>query len=121
MEKFLRLNFLSPVHLGKLKNPQYIFSSKSEICDDNARLYFNIEKNKITEFSYLMFGCPYFCSACSIMSIYALNHTLDEILSISDKEILELMQEVVPEEKERCVILPFKILKEAVLNVKHNS
>ena len=77
------------------------------------RLFIRVESDRITEATFLTFGCGAAIASSSITTEMIKGKTIEEALAISDREIAEALGGL-PPTKLHCSILSEKAIKAAV-------
>jgi len=111
-----------PKHLLPLiKNPKYFGRMNDPIasafikgpCGDEMEFYLLIENNIIKEVKFYSEGCPATILYGTATAEIAFRKSIDEVLSISPKQIAEIL-EGVPEDHSHCSILAVSTLHRAI-------
>ena len=107
-------HYKNPRHKGKLKNPDIIHKKVNMPCGDEITIYLNIKNNKVEEISFEGFGCVISQSSASILTDKILNKNVDDVLKISDDEVLDLIH--IPKEsiRRKCALLSLYAIREAI-------
>jgi nitrogen fixation NifU-like protein len=84
-------------------------------CGDSLTFYIKVEGNRITDISYLVFGCSASIATSSMTSVIAKGKSLEEALAISEEDIIEALNGL-PEHKTHCSNLGVSALRNAIYN-----
>lgn len=84
-------------------------------CGDSLTIYIKVVKGRISDISFLVFGCSASIASASMTTVLAKDKTLEEALAISDSDIVEALGGL-PEEKLHCSNLGASALHEAIKN-----
>jgi nitrogen fixation NifU-like protein len=84
-------------------------------CGDYLTFYIKVENNRITDISYLVFGCSASIATSSMTSVIAKGKSLEEALIISEEDIIEALDGL-PEHKVHCSNLGVSALRNAINN-----
>lgn len=103
MNDIVRLNFLNPKNLGKIKKPTNTNKYKSGFCGDTVEVYAVVEDGVIKEIKYNVFGCHAVIAASSVISEWAKNKTIDELRALSYDEVIAMLGNGIEDEKIACV------------------
>jgi nitrogen fixation protein NifU and related proteins len=104
-----------PRNKGEMKNPDGVGQAQNPVCGDTMRLFIRVEAGRITDASFLTFGCGAAIASSSVTTEMIKGKTLEEALSISDQTIVEALGGL-PPTKIHCSILSEKAIKAAVLD-----
>jgi nitrogen fixation NifU-like protein len=80
----------------------------------------NVENNKIKEIGYEGYGCSISQASADILSEWALNKTIEEILNLKDNEFLEMLGGVI-QTRQKCALLSLETLKRALKGGDENE
>ena len=89
-------------------------------CGDCLVMYLKVEDNRISDISYLVFGCCGAIATSSMTSVLAKGKTLDEALKISEDDVVEALDGL-PESKIHCSLLGVGALRAAILNYQEKQ
>ena len=81
-------------------------------CGDSLTFYIKVEDNRITDISYLVFGCS---ASIATSSMTSKGKSLEEALAISEEDIIEALNGL-PEHKTHCSNLGVSALRNAINN-----
>jgi nitrogen fixation NifU-like protein len=84
-------------------------------CGDYLTFYIKVENKRITDISYLVFGCSASIATSSMTSVIAKGKSLEEALIISEEDIIEALDGL-PEHKVHCSNLGVSALRNAINN-----
>jgi len=112
--------FFNPQNVGVIKGA----SGKGKIVCSKDReimkIYIQVENDKIVDAKFQTFGCPAAIASTSVATRLMIGKTLEEASSITEKDILKELNGV-PEEKEHCVKIAEKTIKDAIKNYYKKS
>ncbi|MFP3290673.1 MAG: SUF system NifU family Fe-S cluster assembly protein [Nitrososphaeria archaeon] len=112
-------HYKNPRNKGKLDSYDSEYGDSNPTCGDNVKIYLKIEGNKIEKISFEGSGCAISMASSSILTEMVKGATLDDALNISEKEIMnELGIKELGPNRIKCVALPVKVLKMAILSFK---
>jgi nitrogen fixation protein NifU and related proteins len=109
-----------PRYRGKLKNFNKFYHLGNPSCGDEIIFYVKVENNKIKEIGYEGYGCSISQASADILSEWALNKTIEEILNLKDIEFLEMLGGVI-QTRQKCALLSLETLKRALKGGDENE
>lgn len=113
-------HFKNPHNYGSIKNPDGIGEVGNPICGDMMKVYIKVGKNKkgeeiISDIKFETFGCVAAIATSSVTTDLVKGKTLQEALSLTNKDIVEALEEL-PPIKIHCSVLAAQGLAKAVAN-----
>ncbi|MEO0144943.1 MAG: iron-sulfur cluster assembly scaffold protein [candidate division WOR-3 bacterium] len=109
-----------PRYKGKLKKFNASFHLGNPSCGDEIIFYVYIEDNKIKEISYEGHGCSISQASADILSDWAINKTVEEVLKLSDSEFLDMLGGVI-QTRLKCALLSIETLRKALKEVNYEG
>lgn len=82
-------------------------------CGDALTMFIKVKNNRITDISYLVFGCCASVATSSMTSVLAKGKLLEEALSITEEDIITALDGL-PENKQHCSNLGVSALKKTI-------
>ena len=104
--------WLHPQNMGPLEWPDGYAKIKGP-CGDTMEIFLRINKDRITEATFLTDGCGPSLAAGSMATQLATGKTLDEAKTITQEIILDALGGL-PEESQHCALLAASTLTEAI-------
>ncbi len=109
----------NPRNVGKIDNPDGYGKVKGE-CGDTMEVFLKIEKNKISECTFMTDGCGTSMAAGSMATEIAKDKTFTEALAkVSAEEILKQLGGL-PPDSVHCAQLASETLRRALADYLHN-
>jgi nitrogen fixation NifU-like protein len=108
----------NPKNVGEIENPDG-YASITGPCGDTMQIYLRVAGNKIANCKFLTDGCGATIACGSVITELVKGKTIDEILEITDKDLLTIMGGL-PEEYLHCPVLTVKTLRAAIKNYMNN-
>jgi nitrogen fixation NifU-like protein len=107
-------HFRNPRNVGDMEDADVILRVGDQECGDMLLLFLKIDNGVVTNVKYRILGCGAAIATSSIASELALGKTLDEVLKLTDQDIIDALGGL-PEEKKHCSILAVTALHSAVM------
>jgi nitrogen fixation NifU-like protein len=106
-------HFTHPRNMGEMDDPDGVGEATNPVCGDTLRLFIKVSDNRIADVKFLTFGCGAAIAASSMTTEMIRGKTLDEVLAISDQDVVDALGGL-PPAKLHCSILAEKALNAAV-------
>ncbi len=106
-------HFTHPRNMGEMDNPDGVGEATNPVCGDTLRLFLKVSDNRIVDVRFLTFGCAAAIAASSITTEMIRGKTLDEVLGISDRDVVDALGGL-PPTKLHCSVLAEKAISAAV-------
>jgi len=108
-------HFLVPRNIGLMADEEASgFSITGDpSCGDQLYLWIKVEREKIIDIKFKLFGCPGAIATSSMMTVLAKGKSIDEANKITDDDVIERL-EGIPENKKHCSLLGVIGLKNAI-------
>jgi nitrogen fixation NifU-like protein len=106
-------HFTHPRNMGEMDDPDGVGEATNPVCGDTLRLFIKVSDNRIVDVRFLTFGCAAAIASSSITTEMIKGKTLDEVLGISDQDVVDALGGL-PPAKLHCSILAEKALNAAV-------
>jgi len=109
-----------PRNKGEMERPDGVGEAQNPVCGDTMRLFIRVEAGRITEATFLTFGCGAAIASSSMTTEMIKGKTIEEALAISDRMIVEALGGL-PPTKIHCSVLSEKAIKAAVLDYRRKA
>ena len=106
-------HFSRPRNRGEMEDPDGVGETTNPVCGDTMRLFIKVEGNRITDATFLTFGCGAAIAASSMTTEMIKGKTVQEALTITDQEVVDALGGL-PPGKVHCSILAENAIKAAV-------
>ena len=106
-------HFTHPRNMGEMDDPDGVGEATNPVCGDTLRLFLKVSDDRIVEVRFLTFGCAAAIAASSITTEMIRGKTLDEVLGISDRDVVDALGGL-PPAKLHCSVLAEKAINAAV-------
>jgi nitrogen fixation protein NifU and related proteins len=108
-------HFTRPRNVGEIEDPDAMAIVGDPACGDHIRVYIKVNDGRLSEFKFLLQGCPGAIATSSIATELAVGKTLDEALNLTDNDVIKAAGGI-PARKAHCSLLAVKALQQAILN-----
>jgi nitrogen fixation NifU-like protein len=106
-------HFTHPRNMGEMDDPDGVGEATNPVCGDTLRLFIKVSDNRIVDVRFLTFGCAAAIAASSITTEMIRGKTLDEVLGISDRDVVDALGGL-PPTKLHCSVLAEMAINAAV-------
>lgn len=103
----------NPRNQGEMDDPDGVGEVQNPVCGDTMRLFIKVDSGRITEATFLTFGCSAAIASSSLTTEMIKGKTIEEALSISEEAIADALGGL-PPSKIHCSILAEKAIKAAI-------
>jgi len=108
-------HFMCPQNAYSMPDADAEGSFGDPTCGDYLTIYIKVKDNRISEISFLVFGCPAAIATSSMTTVLAKGKTLDEALEISEEDVIHALDGL-PENKVHYSNLGVSALRNAINN-----
>ncbi len=109
-----------PRNKGEMENPDGVGEAQNPVCGDTMRLFIRVDAGRITNATFLTFGCGAAIASSSITTEMIKGKTIEEALAISDRMVVEALGGL-PPTKIHCSILSEKAIQAAILDYQRKA
>ncbi len=116
----VRDHFKNPRNRGEIENPDGVGEAQNPACGDTIRLFIRVESNRITDATFLTFGCSAAIASSSIVTELVKGERIEEVLKITSQMIEEALGGL-PPTKAHAAVIAEKAIKSAVEDFQRKS
>ncbi len=106
-------HFTNPRNMGEMDDPDGVGEATNPVCGDTMRLFIKVSEGRIVNATFLTFGCAAAIASSSITTDMIKGKTIEEILRISDQDVVDALGGL-PPGKLHCSVLAERALSAAV-------
>lgn len=106
-------HFTNPRNVGELADANGIGTVGNKVCGDIMKMYIKVENDIIVDVRFKTFGCGSAIATSSIATEMIKGRTIEEALSLSNKAVVEALDEL-PAHKIHCSVLAEQAIKAAI-------
>ena len=110
-------HFNHPRNMGEMDHPDGVGQATNPACGDTMRLFIRVEGNRISEATFLTFGCVAAIASSSMTTEMVKGKTVEEILMISKEMVSEALGGL-PLTKIHCSVLAEDAIQAAVADYR---
>jgi nitrogen fixation NifU-like protein len=108
-------HFSAPRNIFIMSDPDGVGTAGDPGCGDNFKMFIQVQGDRITNISFLVFGCCAAIACGSMTTVLAKGKTIEEALKITEQAVVDALDGL-PETKQHCSNLGVSALKAAIEN-----
>ena len=113
-------HFMNPRNAGIIDNPDGHASIGDPICGDYIEVFVTVEGDRVSDFKFLISGCPAAISTSSIATELAIGKTIQEAMVLTDNDVI-VAAGGIPARKAHCSLLAIRGLHQAIQDYLNRS
>ncbi len=106
-------HLIHPRNMGEMETPDGVGEATNPVCGDTMRLFIKVSGDRITDATFLTYGCGAAIASSSMTTEMIKGKTIDEALQISDQDVVDALGGL-PPTKLHCSVLAEKALNAAL-------
>lgn len=106
-------HFRNPRNIGSMENADGIGEVGNAKCGDIMKIYLKIDDDRVSDVKFETFGCGSAIAASSMATELIKGKKLDEVMSITNKAVVEALDGL-PVHKIHCSVLAEEAIKVAL-------
>ena len=104
-----------PHNFGKLEEASHSHRSYNPLCGDDITIQLVITEGKVEQVKFLGRGCAISMASASLLTDEIKGKTVEEVQSLTQEDILEMLQIPIGPVRMKCALLCWEALQEAVV------
>lgn len=107
-------HYQNPRNIGKPENFTHMFKMQNLSCGDEVTTYILVENKKVKSIHHLSEGCSITIATASILSEFLLNKTPDEIQSMDEQYLYDLLGISLSPSRTKCALIALESIQKAL-------
>lgn len=104
-----------PRHRGHLQDPDIVADANEPSCGDQVHLELDIGPDgKVEAVAFDGEGCMISMAAASILSEHIADRSLEDLVALTEDDMLSLLDAPVGPSRRECALLPLQVLQSAL-------
>jgi nitrogen fixation NifU-like protein len=108
-------HFMNPRNVGFVDDPDGHALIGDPTCGDYIEVFISVKGEKISDFKFLISGCPAAISTSSIATELAIGKNIEEAMAMTDNDVI-VAAGGIPARKAHCSLLAIRGLHQAIQN-----
>tara|TARA_Y100000310_G_scaffold10682_1_gene11362 strand:- start:1397 stop:1798 length:402 start_codon:yes stop_codon:yes gene_type:complete len=113
-------HYSDPSNFGTLKTPTHKSHSFNPLCGDDVTVTLEIKDDKIQDVKFDGKGCAISIAAASLVTDAVKGKTIKEVLKLSTKDILDMLQIEVSAPRIKCALIALETIHNAINEKEDN-
>ncbi len=114
-------HYKNPRNFGTIEDADFSYEEGIPSCGDVIRLDLKIRNNKLDDIKFSGTGCAISQASVSILTENVTGKEVEEIVSYTDKDMLEALGGQVSPIRFKCALLGLTVLKKALTGKSSNQ
>jgi len=108
-------HYANPRNRGRLDGPDIVADADDPSCGDQVHIEIGLdEAGHVARVAFDGEGCLISMASASMFTEYIKNRSLAELESITEEDVLALLNAPLPPRRRRCALLPLEVLRQAL-------
>lgn len=113
-------HFKNPRNYGKLENANFRSGDENPSCGDKISIEGIIKDGAVKSVRFTGKGCVLSLAAASMLTEICEGKKVEEVLSLSKKDMLKMVGLELGPNRLRCILLSLQVLKKGILSYQSN-
>lgn len=114
-------HYKNPRNFGTIEDADFSYEEGIPSCGDVIRLDLKIRNNKLDDIKFSGTGCAISQASVSILTENVTGKEIGEVVSLTDKDMLEALGGQVSPIRFKCALLGLTVLKKALTGKSSNQ
>lgn len=114
-------HYKNPQNFGQLKGANVVVKETNASCGDEFEFFLKLDAGKIVDIKFQGVGCAISMAANSLVSEAVKGKTLQQVKTMTEKDVFRLLGVTVNPGRIRCATLPLRALKKGLGQLKEKS
>lgn len=110
-------HFSDPRNVGEMPDADAVGEVGNPVDGDKIKIYIKVKDNVLVDVKFRTFGCGAAIAASSMVTVMAVNRTIEDALKIQNEDVSEALGRL-PEKKLQCSNIAADALHNAIRNYK---
>jgi nitrogen fixation NifU-like protein len=106
--------YRNPKNKKKIDDATCTAHQNNPTCGDEITIYIKMENGKIDDVGFEGIGCAISQASASLFTEHIKNKSLDEVIQMTDTDVLELLGIDVGINREKCALLIYRAFTQAI-------
>ncbi len=107
-------HYREPQNFGRLKKFDRTSRQLNPFCGDEIEIFIKFDKEKVSDIGFSGLGCAISIASTSILTEFAKNKSKTQLTKFSEKDMLELLDIEISENRKKCALLGLAVLKDCL-------
>ena len=116
--EFILDHYKNPRNYGTIEGADASYEEGIPSCGDKVHIDVRLGGGAIEDLKFTGTGCAISQASVSILTENARGKTIDEIMSLSDEDVLRALGKPISPVRFKCALLGLRVLKKALLGMK---
>ena len=112
-------HYREPQNYGKIEDADVQYRDFNPVCGDEVEVFINVKDNKVEDIKFTGKGCAISQAAASIVTEHIKGMKVDEVKTITNEKMLELLPIEVSNLRIKCGLLALKAIQKGLYGVKN--